>query len=696
VILIRRRSVVVVALSVLVFTSTVSALSALYEAPSAFAAGDSIVITSSGAPTIFSSRVGMDLVTLLEAMPEVTYVSPEVFAFSSYDGSSFVVRGVEYCRFLPFERGLICDNDMPAIYSVNQSGEALIGERLYDRLGLEVPFVLPLVGSYDHRMQTVEVVAVYRDAGPELPQTPLIDELIVPISVAQALSGVPADEASILRVKSSDQSNLEELLSPHRARFVLYDLSLSKAEIALGDPVDVGVFIRNWGESPGASTITFLDDGVPFHSVEVSLNGSETRLISTRHVPMNSPDNDSQSHVISASASGDFPATVEGEVLVRQPFLKLSVPSLAFLGVSFELSLLNHLGAPVEGAQITVANYGETISYENTTGESGLCTFVIGNEGTFLISVTSLPLEYLGYEVITNSGSIDVVDLSFYPQEFLPSAESFWLAPEVVRESESCYGYLAVSNGGAASGTYEANVTVDGGLYSVVYVALGPLQSRIVQVEISGLEPGTHIVSVSTFSSQVRVEPWFVDDSDLVELVVRYGGSSQLTSGASIPLYQAAKISEGNVAVALIAIGGISALLTALAISSVFAREISESRRTLGIIRSIGASSAIIRKLVFVQSFPLALAGSAIGVFAGVFVAATIIGSDSFVVFGHALSFSVDYRILALAVVGAVGISLVSALASAQVAVRQTVISSIRNLPPEDEPDVDIEELLRE
>ena len=42
-ILIRRRSVVVVALSVLVFTSTVSALSALYEAPSAFAAGDSIV-----------------------------------------------------------------------------------------------------------------------------------------------------------------------------------------------------------------------------------------------------------------------------------------------------------------------------------------------------------------------------------------------------------------------------------------------------------------------------------------------------------------------------------------------------------------------------------------------------------------------------------------------------------------------------
>jgi ABC-type antimicrobial peptide transport system permease subunit len=205
---------------------------------------------------------------------------------------------------------------------------------------------------------------------------------------------------------------------------------------------------------------------------------------------------------------------------------------------------------------------------------------------------------------------------------------------------------------------------------------------------------GTHTVQVASFSHGLTVDPWFSDNPDLVQLVIRYGGSNGLTSASSVPIYQAAKISEGNVAVAVFAIGAISALLATLAVVSVFSKEVHEGRRRLGILRTIGASSSAVRWLVFPQALGSGLAGAAVGAVLGVASALVLAGSGVFMVFGHRLELSMDPTLLASVLLGAVLISVSSALVSAELAVRETIVSSIKRLPNEGPPPVDVDELL--
>jgi putative ABC transport system permease protein len=162
-------------------------------------------------------------------------------------------------------------------------------------------------------------------------------------------------------------------------------------------------------------------------------------------------------------------------------------------------------------------------------------------------------------------------------------------------------------------------------------------------------------------------------------------------SAGSVPIYQAAKISEGNVAIALFAIGSISALLAILAITSVFSKEIREARRRLGILKTIGAPRSAIRRLVFPQALENSFAGAAIGVSFGVIIADSISKSDLLVLFGHRFRVDLDANLLVLLLLGAVAISVSSALISTMMAVRETTIRSIRKLEAEPGAPVDVE-----
>jgi ABC-type antimicrobial peptide transport system permease subunit len=175
---------------------------------------------------------------------------------------------------------------------------------------------------------------------------------------------------------------------------------------------------------------------------------------------------------------------------------------------------------------------------------------------------------------------------------------------------------------------------------------------------------------------------------------MRYSGTSSLFSAGSIPIYQAAKISEGNVSVALFAIGATSGLLALLAITSVFSKEIHEGRRRLGILKTIGASSAAIRRMVFPQALENSLGGAALGIAFGVIVTDMLSRSGVFVLFGHEFELNLDAGLLILMLLGAVAISVSSALASAMMAVRETTIRSIRKLQEEEPEPLDVEKLI--
>ena len=175
-ILIRRRVVVVVALSIMIFTATLSVLSGLRSAPSAFAGDSEFVISETSAPTIFSSQVSVDMVSALRVIPNITGASPEVFSFSNWRGVSFVVRG--------FGQGF-----GPDVLSLNSS-DSLIGHHLLDKLALKLPYQLPLTGSFSSKMAIVNISRSV-DTG-----TPLDDEMLVSMSVARFLSGMPDGKAS--------------------------------------------------------------------------------------------------------------------------------------------------------------------------------------------------------------------------------------------------------------------------------------------------------------------------------------------------------------------------------------------------------------------------------------------------------------------------------------------------------------------
>jgi hypothetical protein len=217
-------------------------------------------------------------------------------------------------------------------------------------------------------------------------------------------------------------------------------------------------------------------------------------------------------------------------------------------------------------------------------------------------------------------------------------------------------------------------VLVDSGLYTTLSISLDGLESKSVTFKVRDISTGTHSIQVATFATELTVEPWFADNPDYVRLVMRYSGSSSLFSAGSVPIYQAAKISEGNVSVALFAIGATSALLALLAITSVFSKEIHEGRRRLALENSLG--------------------GAALGIAFGVIITDMLSRSGVFVLFGHEIQLSLDAGLLVLLLVGAVAISVSSALASAMIAVRETTIRSIKKLQEEEPEPIDVERLI--
>jgi len=648
-----------VALAIMIFTSSVTVLSGLRSAPGAFAAGEGFVVSDNSAPTIFSSRVSAEMVEALEATPGITGASPEVFAFSSFNGVSFVLRGADIER-LNKTGPSFNTFYMSSGESMKPKSSALVGERLLERLGVDIPTYLPLVGSYSSRVELVKLIGSFSTG------TSLDDELLVSLDVARFLSGMAKDSVSIIRVSTDDPAWLAGVLSPENARFTLYDLHTSKSEASPGENVSLSFKIRNWGGSPGTIIVQFFLSSSLVDEEEVALNASSSTSIERSFA-----FEELGAQSLRISIAGDFPVNLYANFTVVKPYLKVSAPSKVLLDDAFNVTVTESSGEAATGSLVT---FGSMISFAD---QEGRASFVAGASGTWTLHANLSGL-------VDGTASVEVLDPSAYPDEFIPSIVDFSVLPEVMKESESARCVLVVQNDGSRSGYYLVQVLVDAQPHTSLNISLAGMGSATVRFDLVGLSPGTHTVQAGSFSRGIVVESWIVENPDLVQLVIRYGGTTSLSASASIPIYQAAKISEGNVAVALFAIGAISALLSALAISSVYAKEIHESRRRLGILRTIGASRSAIWRLVFPQALESGLAGAAVGVALGVVVSDTLSRSGVFMVFGHELTIQVDTQLLVLVLVGAVLICVSTAFVSALAASKESAIRSIKKLTPED------------
>lgn len=656
---------VVVALSVMIFTSSTSMIMGLRDAPAAFAAGEGLVITSSGSPTIFSSRVGMDMVRFLEGLDTVTGVSPEVFAFSAWNGRSFVVRGADFERLGTVGPELTMDVDAGIVSDTE--GHALLGERLARRLAISPPATITLVGSYSPGIELVRVMGIFSSG------SSLDDEMLVGLDVARHLSGTGEDEASVVRVAAEDPGWLEELLSPDHARFSLFDLSVSRDRVGPGEGLAVGVKVLNWGGAEGSVSVTFADGDAVFAERTLTLPSSSSDEVSLEY-----SSSSLGTHNISVSISGDFPVTLSSEFDVVEPYLVASFPRAVMAGTGVQVLLTDHSGGPAAGVGVSLLS---SVPSHNITGPDGTCSVPADEVGEFRLAFDTEGTPFEGMSVAGSSAPVEVLDPSSYPDEFLPRVSSFSLSPPSVKEGESAHCTVALENAGSVAGVAHVEVVVDSVPHSALDVPLGPAAGATVSFTLSGLSPGTHTVQVGDFSSALEVSPWYADNPDLVQLVVRYGGTSTLSSAGALPIYQAAKLSEGNVSLVLFSLGAVSALLATMAIVSVFSKEIREGRRTLGLLRALGASRGRIRRIVFPEALGASVAGAVAGVAAGLAAASAMVRSGAFTVFGHVLTFEIDFGPVLVILLGAVAISLVSALASMGLAAKETAVASMSGLP---------------
>ncbi len=654
-IFIRRRAVVVVALSIMIFTIAVSVLSGIKSAPSAFSGNNGFIITDSSAPTIFSSRVNVDLVPALEAIPNITSVNPEIFAFANWDGTSFIVRGMGG----GFGFGTL-STDL---------SYAVIGHRLLDKLGLDLPYQMVLSGSYSATMEIVNITSK-ADTG-----TSLDDELLVSLDVARHLSDTPDGQASIIRVSTSNPGWLHDLLSPDRARFTLFDLHC-KSQVALGQTLNLSVGVRNWGSAQGTQQVAFYDNGVLQTAQNFTLNGGTGFTL--KHVVAMSVGG---THNLTFSIGGDFPVELSTKVNVVPPYLSVSAPARAILDSKFNATVLRFDGLPAAGA---------SVSFENQTVQSD--ALGVAQMNATVVGQHRLYANLTGYS--GDSALVNVLDPSAYPPSFSPSIAAFTLSPTSMKQNESSRGLVTLENDGTVAGFFDLEILVDGGPYLTMNVSLGSMASKSVSFQIEDLQPGEHTVQVGTFAIGLSVQPWYAENPGLVQLVIRYGGSTSLVSSASIPIYQAVKLSQGTISVALFSTGAISALLAAMAIVSVFSKEIRQSRPKFGVLRTIGAPRSTIRKLVFPQALVIGLAGALVGIGLGVLAVDLLSGSSLFEVFGHELSVSVNIPLLIVIVAAAIAIGIASAMASMVAAVNETAIASIKNLESEPPEPLDINKIL--
>jgi hypothetical protein len=642
----------------MIFTTTISVLSGLRSAPAAFAAGEGFVISEANAPTIFSSRVSIDMLPSLDALENITGASPEIFSFSSWNGQSFVVRGVNLTRLNetgPTLSGFVLSPGE----SAGRIDSALIGERLLERLGIRLPYTMPVVGSYNVKIQFLRIVGWFRS------DSPLDDELLASLDATRQLTGMAVGDASIIRVSTSNPGWLSDLLSPKAARFALLDLRVSKAQVAKGEPVIVSVDVRNWGVRAGTATVTFSEGGLTLAEMATSLSASESRTINQEFV-----SEVTGSHSVEVAVAGDFPVRLWANYTVVEPYLEVASPAKVMLGQTFNLTVTKFDGGPATTAHLSYDSQVATVDGE------GKAMFIANETGVFDITA-----ELAGFS--NGLASIEVLDPSVFPHSFVPTIVSFSITPAEIRSSDGINGIVVIENDGTVAGTQDVVVYVDNSPALVLTVNLSGMSSETLSFSMDGFSIGARTIQVGPFARQLLVRPWFADNPDLVQFVIRYSGSSTLSSSASIPIYQAAKISQGNVAVALFAIGATSALLAVLAVTSVFSKEVREGRRRLGVLKTIGASRSAIRKLVFPQALENALAGAAIGAAFGIIVADWLSRSGLFFLFGHEFTLSFDTSLLVLLIVGTVMISLASALSSAMVAVRETAIRSIRGLAEE-------------
>jgi hypothetical protein len=666
--LIRKRTIVVASLSLIIFSATISVLIGIGTAPgSVIGNPDVYVITSKDTDSLLSSRLDADLSDLLLENGFVTNSSPEIFAFGEIHGSAIIIRGVEFQAFMGVERARLVSGEMPS-----DPSQGLIGSRLANRIHANIGDRYPLAGSFGPSVSEVEIAGIITTS------SGIEDELIVSLPLARCLTGVATHSVSIIRVLG-DTVELEKMFGEGVPRFSIYNLAVANRILGAGRMTEVSLNLKNWGDANGTTHVTVVDmpDNITIINSDYFMNGSTTIAL-TANYSFSSIGN----HTIKAYISGAFPQNISTNVTIKGPFLSLIIPDKMPQYHNFTASVINQTLETVSGAAVSIGGFNFT------TNASGSCLINASlAPGNYTVNASSP-----GYESAV--GNVEIVNSSSLPHNASIRVYDIVLTPGVVKVNEKCMIAFYAQNIGNSTGYYQVSSYVDGRLLTQKGIWLTPLSTTVLFYNISFPSAGEKTITCGQLSATLTVETHFELNPALIRLLVLYGGSSTLDPSRAELIYDTAKISEANILIVLVSLAVLSGMLVTLGVSISFTREINDNMKIIGILRSLGASSRQLLWIMFKGAFIMSLPAVAIGIIGGVILSFLISSTGSLLAFGHFIQPVLDPSFLIAAIAGSIAICVGSSLIAGLSVSRRATIRMIRGLKADVVAQADLKELL--
>lgn len=671
--LVRRRTIIAASLSLIIFSATVSVLIGIGSVPNTLLGNpDVYVITSKGSESILNSRLDASLSDQLLSNGFVTNASPEIFAFAEISGRAIIIRGVEFEPFLGVEGARLISGKMPS-----DPSQGLIGDVLAERLQTKLGDRYTLVGSYGSAVGEVEVTGIIRSS------SGVEDELIVSLPLARCLSGTPENSVSIIRV-IGDTAQLNKMFGPNVPRISIFDLAIDKSIVGVGTNASVSIKVNNWGIINGTADVKIVDMPGNATVVHKSLNVTAGSI---GELEANYTFTTIGNHTITAYLlNATLPQNISANISVRNPYLTLICQRQVVEFNNFTVQVIDNALRPVSGADVQIAGH----QHQYITNASGRC---IINE-TLANGSYTINASHPGFD--NGTTSVAVVESSSLPQNADIRTYDLVLTPDTVKVRENCMVMVYVQNYGNKSGNDTIVTYVGGYAAASQYVSLDPFQSVVLYYNLTFATEGDRAVTSGPISRMLAVESTYQLNPELIQLLIRYGGSSTLDPSRSDLLYHTTKISEANILIVIVSLAVLSATLVTLGISTTFMKEINDNLRVIGILRSLGASSRQLLGIIFREAILLSLPAAAIGIAGGFLLAVIISSTGGLVAFGHLISPALDPSFLIAAIAGSVAICVGSSLIAGLSVARRRTIRMIRGQREEFVKQVTLRELLGE
>jgi ABC-type lipoprotein release transport system permease subunit len=572
--------------------------------------------------------------------------SPEIFAPSTLEGRSVMVRGISWPHVAELDDLSLSQGRAP-----QGSEEALAGTRLAKRADLSVGDSISVPSAYSPSVTNLQIVGIVEGGGL------LSDELLVPLPTARGMTQLDPGQVNMVRYETTGDPPREKLPEGLEAT----SLTLSPEEPVPFEEVTARVGLVNFADTSTTRQFTLRVDGEPVDDAWPTVSARSTGMVE-------------MSFTMPKGGVDTVKVNPETQAETGEPAYVVDVPPVAVVERSLEVDVRTRGGDPASGVQISLADRSNTT---NAEGRASFSDLVPGNR---TISVSGSEGRAARSLLLVERANLHRA------HPVLSSVEG----PDRVDPGQSWAGVFTFVNLGGEA--FEGRPTIevdDNGTRDLQRMRLLSGQQVRVSAQFS-LDEGQHTVGTNDtrFTFEVTSSPsgtggggtngtdggdgdgtgeGATGDATVEELLQRRREQAQSSSQAGQSATQAFlgdTFENLNAALTLIVAATIlhAGLITLVAVF----RQVDERAANVGTLSAIGASEGDVRGRAIREYLTVGLPAAILGVAGGLFVAWLLSRSGLLTGFGHTLGPRTDAGFAIRIVLAAVATTLVAALLAVQ------------------------------